>query len=117
MTIYDIWFLLIVGLILTGMIFKWIKSLRVFHFENIGSTFSIKYYHPLNRGIIFLYLEFPISNITRFKIKQRFWKTDLIKIDILITERNKIVRFRLKVSNLDDDSFHKIEHSLKSLTN
>jgi len=95
------------------IMFNWIRELRVFQFENIGSTFTIKYYHPLNKGIIFPYVEFPIKNVTRFKIEKRILKPDLMKFDILVNEKNKIVRFRLRVVGLNTNAYFKIENSLK----
>ncbi|AZB29768.1 hypothetical protein EB354_11180 [Chryseobacterium balustinum] len=95
------------------IMFNWIRELRVFQFENIGSTFTIKYYHPLNKGIIFPYVEFPIKNVTRFKIEKRILKPDLMKFDILVNEKNKIVRFRLRVVGLNRNAYFKIENSLK----
>jgi len=95
------------------IMFNWIRELRVFQFENIGSTFTIKYYHPLNKGIIFPYVEFPIKNVTRFKIEKRNLQPDLMKFDILVNEKNKIVRFRLRVVGLNTNAYFKIENSLK----
>lgn len=95
------------------IMFNWIRELRVFQFENIGSTFTIKYYHPLNKGIIFPYVEFPIKNVTRFKIEKRILKPDLMKFDILVNEKNKIVRFRLRAVGLNTNAYFKIENSLK----
>ena len=109
------WPLLLVMMSLIIIIFNWIRGLRVFQFENIGSTFTIKYYHPLNRGIIFPYVEFPIKNVTRFKIEKRILKPDLMKFDILVNEKNKIVRFKLRVLCLNTIAYTKIENSLKKL--
>ncbi|MEG1665420.1 MAG: hypothetical protein RR305_00535 [Chryseobacterium sp.] len=97
------------------LIFKSIRSLKVFQFENTGSTFTIKYYHPLNKRIIFPYIELPISSIERFKVEKKILKPDLLKINILIKEKNKIVRFRLKVSGLNDESYSKMENSLQKI--
>ncbi len=109
------WPLLLVMMSLIIIIFNWIRGLRVFQFENIGSTFTIKYYHPLNRGIIFPYVEFPVKNVTRFKIEKRILKPDLMKFDILVNEKNKIVRFKLRVLSLNTIAYTKIENSLKHL--
>ncbi|MDF2506090.1 hypothetical protein [Clostridium sp.] len=104
---------LILMIILIMVIFNSIKNLRIFQFENIGSTFSIKYYHPFKGGIIFPYLEFPISNIKRFKIEENFLKSDLLKIDILVKENNRIIKIKLKISNLKNNDYRKMENSLK----
>lgn len=109
------WPLLLVTMSLIIIIFNWIRGLRVFQFENIGSTFTIKYYHPLNRGIIFPYVEFPIKNVTKFKIEKRILNPDLMKFDILVNEKNKIVRFKLRVLGLNTIAYTKIENSLKKL--
>lgn len=103
--------LFILMIILTVIIFKWIKSLRVFEFENIGSTFTIKYYHPLKRGIIFPYLEFPIENVTHFQMEEKRIKSNVLKINILLKEKDKILRFKLKVSNLSKNSYKKMKKS------
>lgn len=102
------WPLLLAMMSLIIIIFNWIRGLRVFQFENIGSTFTIKYYHPLNRGIIFPYVEFPVKNVTRFKIEKRILKPDLMKFDILVNEKNKIVRFKLRVLSLNTIAYTKI---------
>lgn len=109
------WPLLLAMMSLIIIISNWIRGLRIFQFENIGSTFTIKYYHPLNRGIIFPYLEFPIKNVTRFKLEKRLLKPDLMKFDILVSEKNKIVRFKLRVLSLNTMAYTKIESSLKKL--
>lgn len=109
------WPLLLVTMSLIIIIFNWIRGLRVFQFENIGSTFTIKYYHPLNRGIIFPYVEFPVKNVTKFKIEKRILNPDLMKFDILVNEKNKIVRFKLRVLGLNTIAYTKIENSLKKL--
>lgn len=105
--------LLILMIILTVAIFNSIKNLRVFQFENIGSTFSIKYYHPFKGGIISPYIEFPISNITRFKIEEYFFKSDVLKIDILIKEKKKTIKIKLKISHLNNSDYRKMENSLE----
>lgn len=110
---YNLRPLLILMIIVTVAIFNSIKNLRVFQFENIGSTFSIKYYHPFKGGIISPYLEFPISNITRFKIEEYFFKSDLLKIDILIKEKKKIIKIKLKISHLNNCDYRKMENSLE----
>lgn len=110
------WPLLIVMLSSIIVIFNWIRGLRVFQFENIGSTFTIKYYHPLNRGVIFPYVEFPIRNVTRFKIEKRILKPDLMKFDILVNEKNRIVRFKLRVSGLTTNACKNIENSFNKLS-
>lgn len=110
------WPLLIAIMSFIIVLFNWIRKLRVFQFENIESTFTIKYYHPLKKGIIFPYVEFPIKNVTRFKIEKRILKPDLIKFDIFINEKNKTVRFKLRVTCLKQSSYAKIENSLKVIS-
>lgn len=105
------WPLLILMLILKTSIFTWIKNLKVFQFENIGSTFTIKYYHPLKTGIIFPYIEFPIKNINRYTIEKRLLEPNLLKMYIMVKE--KPIHFNLKVSHLSNHSYEKIENSLK----
>lgn len=109
------WPLLLAMMSLIIVIFNWIRGLKVFQFENIGSTFTIKYYHPLNRGIIFPYVEFPIKNVTRFKIEKKILKPDLMKFDILVNEKNKIVLFKFSVLSLNTIAYIEIEKSLKKL--
>lgn len=114
-TYYLRWPLFLMMILFIILIFKSIRSLKVFQFENTGSTFTIKYYHPLNKRIIFPYIELPISSIERFKVEKKILKPDLLKINILIKEKNKIVRFRLKVSGLNDESYSKMENSLQKI--
>lgn len=114
-TNYLRWPLFVMMILLIILIFKSIRNLKVFQFENTGSTFTIKYYHPLNKKIIFPHIELPISSIERFKIEKRILKPDLLKINILIKEKNKIVGFRLKVSGLSDTCYSKIENSLQQI--
>lgn len=112
---YVRWPLLFAMMSLIIVILNWIRGLRIFQFENIGSTFTIKYYHPLNKGVIFPYLEFPIKNVTSFKIEKRILKPDLMKFEILVTKKNKIVRFKLRVLGLNKSAYTKIESSLKKI--
>jgi len=104
---------IIVIVILTIIIFNSLRNLRIFQFENIGSTFSIKYCHPFKRGIISPYVEFPITNITRLKIEENFLKSDLLKIDIIVKEKSRIIKIKLKITNLKSSDYRKIENSLK----
>lgn len=106
--------LLVVGIILIITILNWIKNLRIFLFETIGSTASIKYHHPFKRGIVFPYLEFPITNIRKFKIEKKYLKSDLMKIDIYIEEKIRIVKFKLKISSLSHNAYQEIEDLLRS---
>lgn len=109
--------LLILMMISIIVTFNLIKNLRIFQFENTGSTITIKYYHPLKRGIIFPYLEYPISNITRFKIEENFLKSDLLKIDILVKENNRIIKIKLKISSLKNYDYRQMKDSLNQTIN
>lgn len=106
------WPLFLMMILFIILIFKSIRSLKVFQFENTGSNFTIKYYHPLNNRVIFPYIELPLSSIEKFKVEKKILKPDLLKINILIKEKNKIVRFRFKVSGLNDKSYSEMENSL-----
>ena len=110
------WPFFIVMVLLIILIFYQIRRLKIFQFENTGSTFTIKYYHPLNKRIIFPYVEFPISSITGFKIEKKLIKQDILKIDILLREKRKVVGFKFKVSGLNDESYTKIQNSLQEIT-
>ncbi|SUX48709.1 hypothetical protein [Chryseobacterium indoltheticum] len=103
--------LILIGILII-IIFNSLKNLRIFQFENVGSTFSIKHYHPLKRGIISPYVEFPITNITRFKIEEKFLKSDLLKIDILVKKNSSIIKIKLKISNLKSNDYRKMENSI-----
>lgn len=102
-------------ILLIILIFYQIRSLKVFQFENTGSIFTIKYYHPLNKRVIFPYVEFPISSISRFKIEKKLLRQDILKIDILLREKRKVVGFKFKVSGLTDESYAKIQNSLQPI--
>ena len=105
--------LLVLGIILIITILNWIRNLRIFQFEIIGSTVSIKYYHPFKRGVIFPYLEFPITDMIRFRIEKTNLKSDLLKIDLLIEEKTRIVKIKLKISNLGHNAYQEMENSLR----
>ncbi|WP_435524187.1 hypothetical protein [Chryseobacterium indoltheticum] len=110
------WPLFMAMIIVVILIFYQIKRLKVFQFENTGSTFTIKYYHPLNKRIIFPYVEFPISSITGFKIEKKLIRQDILKIEILLREKRRVVCFKFKVSGLSDESYAKIQNSLQEIT-
>lgn len=110
------WPFFIVMVLLIILIFYQIRRLKIFQFENTGSTFTIKYYHPLNKRMIFPYVEFPISSITGFKIEKKLIGQDVLRIEILLREKRRVVCFKFKVSGLSDESYAKIQNSLQEIT-
>ncbi len=87
-----------------------IINLRVFYFENTGAVFSIKYYHPLKKGIIKPIVEYPNYLLRAFKIEQSFF-ADIMIIEILTKQKVNIKIIKIKVSNMSKKDQTKIINS------
>ncbi len=105
------WPLLCLSLVVTIFLLKQIWHLRVIQFENTGAVFSVKSYHPLQKGIIFPVLEFPITAV---KAVER--EKSILSDNVIVTinsKNNKKNRFKIAVTHISNQEFSKIKNSFK----
>lgn len=81
------------------IIIKMIK-IRVFHFENTGEVFSIRYYHPLKKGLIFPVMEYPVNKLQTLKIESGL-TSEILIVEILSRKTGKVVKAKLNVSDVE----------------
>ncbi len=101
------WPLLCLSLVVTIFLLKQIWHLRVIQFENTGAVFSVKSYHPLQKGIIFPVFEFPITAV---KAVER--EKSILSDNVIVTinsKNNKKKRFKIAVTHISNQEFSKIK--------
>lgn len=101
------WLLLSVSVILFSLILTSIMRLRVFHFENTGAVFSIKYYHPIKRGIVFPCIDYPVNRLRAFKMK-RSLLAKIVIIEVNSQQKENPLRIKVKASNISDKDYHRM---------
>ncbi|WP_157676784.1 hypothetical protein [Chryseobacterium sp. T16E-39] len=106
------WALLTVSTVLFGLILTNIIRLRVFHFENTGAVFSIKYYHPIKRGVIFPHIDYPVNRLRAFKIEESLMAKKIV-IEVNSQQKETPLRIKVKASNISDKDYHRM---IKSFT-
>lgn len=98
------------------LLFLWILSsiirLRVFHFENTGAVFSIKYYHPIKKGIVFPFVDYPVNRLRTFKIEESLMAKKIL-IEVNSQQKEDPIRIKVKASNISDKDYHRM---IKSFT-
>ncbi len=104
------WPLLGMFLVISILIIKKITSLKVFQFENSGFIFSIKYYHPSKKGIVFPLVEYPVHKLRSFKIERSVF-ADIIVIDVDLKEKEMPFRIKIRVSDINDRDYRKMVNS------
>ncbi|KFF03087.1 hypothetical protein [Chryseobacterium luteum] len=108
---YDLrWPLLGILIGISVLILKKMAGLKIFYFENSGFVFTIKYYHPAKKGIIFPLIEYPVDTVRTFKIERSFF-TNTIIIDVSSKEKSR--QIRIKVADINDGDYYKMANSLK----
>lgn len=99
-------FFIVIGLV---CIVK-ITRLKVFHFENSGVIFTIKYYHPSKKGLIFPAVEYPVDKMRTLKIERSLF-SDFIIMDVYLKEKEKLFRIKMRVNGISDSNYRKIANS------
>jgi hypothetical protein len=104
------WPLLGVSLVISLLILRKLMNLKVFHFENSGFIFSIKYYHPSKKKIVFPLIEYPVNKLRSLKIERSVF-ADVIVIDVDLKEKEMPFRIKIKVSDISDRDYRKMVNS------
>ena len=106
------WPLLGLSIVFFLLILTNIMRLRVFHFENTGAVFSIKYYHPIKKGIIFPHVDYPVTRLRAFKIEKSLL-AKMVVIEVNTQQKEYPLRIKVKASNISDKDYLRM---MKSFT-
>jgi len=102
-----LWTILSASLVVFVLTLTSIIRLRVFHFENTGAVFSIKYYHPLKKGVIFPSVDYPVNRLRAFKIEESLMAKKIV-IEVNSQQKESPVRIKVKASNISDKDYHRM---------
>lgn len=106
------WPLLAISAVFFLLILNSIIRLRVFHFENTGAVFSIKYYHPIKKGIIFPQVDYPVTRLKALKLERSLLAKNVV-IEVSTQQKENPLRIKVKASNISDKDYHRM---MKSFT-
>jgi len=87
-----------------------IARLKVFHFENDGVVFMIKYYHPAKKGVIFPLIKYPVSDIRTLKIERTLY-SNVIILDVNLEKKGRPLHIKMKVSDISYRAYRNIINS------
>ncbi|MFP7654273.1 hypothetical protein [Chryseobacterium proteolyticum] len=104
------WTLVGVFFVVSLIILKKITNLKVFQFENSGFIFSIKYYHPSKKGIVFPLVEYPVNKLRSLKMERSMF-ADIIVIEVDLKEKEMPFKIKIKVSDISDSDYRKMVNS------
>jgi len=106
--------LLFISLSLFLIIARCFANLKVFHFENKGILFCIKYYHPLKKGPIPPVIQYPLTIVQYIDIKNSPLFSNPV-IDITLATKENPLYFRFKACGFSDQYIRVIKNSFPHL--